>query len=168
MTEFAPAIVEVLSFGHKPTPKQLKIMGRHKIRFPNDEDTLRIHLGLLSLDVLTPYLVWIPPQEFDERQLVDKGGFADVERATIKLGESKIEVALKNINFGRTIDLKNEASDTLVYFYWFPPACHPGRWLIRFYIRHVLHHHHSFSTISTYASTAAPAGRQRHTSLASP
>ncbi|RUS13968.1 hypothetical protein BC937DRAFT_94533 [Endogone sp. FLAS-F59071] len=109
------AVADVLSFRHKPTPEQLKIMEGHKIRFPNDEVALRTHLNLLSLDVLAPYLVWIPPKEFDEHQPVGEGGFATVERATIKLGESKFEVVLKKMKNDDklTDDLKNEASDTL-------------------------------------------------------
>lgn len=116
MTEFIPAIVGDLSFKHKPTRKQLKIMERHKTQFPNDEDTLRAHLSRFELEYLAPYLVWILPQEFNERQQVGDGTFGVVERAAIKKGKNMIKVALKTMKYDElNSELKNEVSDTLLF-----------------------------------------------------
>ncbi|RUP46992.1 hypothetical protein BC936DRAFT_146263 [Jimgerdemannia flammicorona] len=104
------------AFVHELTKKQKEEIANQKTWYCSDEAALSLHLKKLSLDGLEPYLVWIPPGNFRNRELIGEGGFAVVEKATVdfkdfrglKIGEKV--VALKNMMYDNfpTDSLKNE------------------------------------------------------------
>ncbi|RUS30447.1 hypothetical protein BC938DRAFT_479380 [Jimgerdemannia flammicorona] len=99
---------------HEPTERQKEEMAKQKKQYCSDEVTLSLHLNTLSLGGLAPYLVWVPPGDFRNREFICQGGFAAVEKATVDVKDEKgvkineVVVALKNMKYPLTEDLKNE------------------------------------------------------------
>ena len=84
------------SFDHLSGTHQAEIK-QWKNEFSDYSQILRMHLSVLGVPQLEPYLAWIPPNKFYGFVQLAEGGFAKVYKAEVVLSGRFFRVAAKQL-----------------------------------------------------------------------